>query len=247
MPSVPRLLVSVRNQAEALIAAESGVDIIDFKEPAHGSLGMVPSEELNRSLQTLGTRDSAETISLACGEVLDSPGSPIPCWTGVRYLKLGLAGLRQVPDWQRHWKLRQEQLLDSFQGSNAPPGWIAVAYVDDRLANAPPIEEVIDAAISEQCAGVLFDTWSKRDGNLFTSLPADRLNTLTARIQNSGLIVAAAGKVTLQDLPQLLETGVDLIGIRSAACRNSVREQAICPNALTRFRNALRDRAVRIN
>ncbi|MFM7835691.1 MAG: (5-formylfuran-3-yl)methyl phosphate synthase, partial [Planctomycetaceae bacterium] len=34
-----RLLVSVRSADEAVVAATGGADIIDIKEPRHGSLG----------------------------------------------------------------------------------------------------------------------------------------------------------------------------------------------------------------
>src|SRR5579872_3508444 len=37
---VPRLLVSVRNLAEAESALAGGCDILDIKEPAHGAMGM---------------------------------------------------------------------------------------------------------------------------------------------------------------------------------------------------------------
>ena len=45
-PGIPRLLVSVRNAEEALMAVRGGADIIDVKEPSKGSLGRASVENL---------------------------------------------------------------------------------------------------------------------------------------------------------------------------------------------------------
>ena len=64
-----RLLVSVRNQAEALLAAESGVDFIDLKEPREGALGGLPVLDIQAIVSTLRAHGIALPISATIGDL----------------------------------------------------------------------------------------------------------------------------------------------------------------------------------
>jgi hypothetical protein len=74
---IPRLLVSVRNAEEALMAARGGADIIDVKEPSKGSLGRASLENLLAIADALKQQqqhaDRVKTepvpLSVALGEV----------------------------------------------------------------------------------------------------------------------------------------------------------------------------------
>ncbi|HEX3138798.1 MAG TPA: (5-formylfuran-3-yl)methyl phosphate synthase, partial [Rhizobacter sp.] len=55
-----RLLVSVRDEAEALLAAQGGVDFIDLKEPRDGALGGLPAPVIRGIVKRL--RDSGITL-----------------------------------------------------------------------------------------------------------------------------------------------------------------------------------------
>jgi uncharacterized protein (UPF0264 family) len=74
---IPRLLVSVRNADEALMAVRGGADIVDVKEPYLGSLGRASLENLQaiaRMLQDPAVRVSGSQsepipLSIALGEV----------------------------------------------------------------------------------------------------------------------------------------------------------------------------------
>ena len=48
-----RVLVSVRDTDEALLAARAGVSFIDLKEPSHGALGGLPVETIAAVVQAL--------------------------------------------------------------------------------------------------------------------------------------------------------------------------------------------------
>ncbi|HWL08974.1 MAG TPA: (5-formylfuran-3-yl)methyl phosphate synthase, partial [Planctomicrobium sp.] len=153
---VPRLLVSVRNQVEALIAAQCGVDVIDFKEPDHGPLGMVIPSVLSPAIQALSVQIPSQQISVACGEVTDE----CPAWAeqlpAVSYLKLGSSGLKNRSRWIETLRQRQEEISAQFQCPvSGPASWIAVAYVDHEAAAAPHPIEIIQAASENSCAGVL--------------------------------------------------------------------------------------------
>ncbi len=93
-----RLLVSVRNSREAVIAADGGADIIDVKEPGFGSLGFAGASTIREVVDAVANR---LPVSAALGECLDwSTGNKAIDalrFDGVQhalsFVKLGLAGL----------------------------------------------------------------------------------------------------------------------------------------------------------
>ena len=97
-----RLLVSVRNAAEAKAAADAGADIIDVKEPDRGSLGFADPSVIADVCRTINSRCP---VSAALGEYSDwyqSCGPPPAkgdilsgCAQQLTYVKLGLAGILQ--------------------------------------------------------------------------------------------------------------------------------------------------------
>ncbi len=240
MPRLPRLLVSVRNHEEARVAARAGVDIIDFKEPANGSLAPVSWTVLRESLAEVSKAAPEMAVSVACGEVTDAQTLPEVALGPIQFLKIGLAGLGGERNWVQRWSERRRQLSDSFIAHDGKsPGWIAVAYVDHEVANSPPIEEVIAASIDNGCRGVLFDTFSKRQDSLLQLLTPESLTNFSQQIQAAGLLVAAAGKVRVSDVPTLMSCGVDVIAVRSAVCEEERRERVLCPVAIANLQAAL--------
>lgn len=74
---IPRLLVSVRNAAEALMAVRGGADIVDVKEPSRGSLGRASLDSLHAIADLLKNQPQRPgsvkiepiPLSIALGEV----------------------------------------------------------------------------------------------------------------------------------------------------------------------------------
>jgi len=67
-----RLLVSVRNAAEAAVALRAGADLIDIKEPAKGSLGAPTNQAIEEVVTTVA---GAVPVSVALGELRDLYGT----------------------------------------------------------------------------------------------------------------------------------------------------------------------------
>ncbi|MET0208713.1 MAG: (5-formylfuran-3-yl)methyl phosphate synthase, partial [Burkholderiaceae bacterium] len=63
-----KLLVSVRDEHEALIAAESGADLIDMKEPRAGALGALPFDAVERIVAVLRRRHTTLRLSATVGD-----------------------------------------------------------------------------------------------------------------------------------------------------------------------------------
>jgi uncharacterized protein (UPF0264 family) len=71
-------------------------------------------------------------------------------------------------------------------------------------------------------------------------LDGARLKSLAAQARSLELTFALAGRLQIGDLPQVLAVGPDTVGIRSAACRDGIRSNAIDAIAVREFREALR-------
>ena len=212
----PGLLVSVRNLSEAQRARAAGVDVIDLKEPAQGALAPVP---VAVALQIASTLARPPILSLALGELNDADHTRIAQqWLAIpqalsafHFAKRGLAGCGEQPDWPARW--------DAW-ASALPPSVlpVVVTYADAAAAGAPPVDTVLDWAISRGRCGVLIDTFGKRQGNLFSWLTLDQARTQIRRCRRANLPVVLAGSLDLKAISLAAQLSPHWIGIRGAAC-----------------------------
>lgn len=233
----PSLLVSVRSEHEARIAIAGGCDILDVKEPAHGSLGRASSAVWHAIASTVAQISPATVLTAAMGEVAELPSvfsETLP--REFQLVKLGCAALGNARDWQDRWNNARHQLA-----ANLPRtiGWVAVAYADQQLAAAPAPSDVIRAAMEEGCRGVLIDTFDKSRGRLLNWMNVDDLQQVAALVQQAGMFLALAGSLRPSDLPRLAAVPADIIAIRGAACPAGDRQADICQATIHEFRLAM--------
>jgi len=198
------LLVSVRSAEEAAAALNGGAAIIDVKEPDRGPLGRA-DPAVWRAVRRAVPRDIPVTVAL--GELVDwHVGDASPAdFEGIALRKIGPAGLSG--NWSPAWTAAR------LNGGGGPP-WVAVAYADWRLADAPPPEEVVDAALAAtDCAGLLIDTWRKGRAS---PLDASWL-PLLHRARSGGRFVAIAGGLDEAAIARLAPLMPDVIAVRGAA------------------------------
>jgi len=228
------LLISVRDASEVDVALSGGADIIDVKNPDAGSLGRpLPRTvfEVNRALSL------SAPLSMALGELTEwSPWRDFPMPTSVRWLKLGLAGCAGDSGWMSRW-LNVRRRIEAEAGRGF--GWIAVAYADHEVANAPTRDAVLHAAIETCCDGVLIDTFQKFHQSLRDCVTPKRLGEWLSAARDYGLQTAVAGSLTIADLEWLLPLRPDIVAVRGAVCEVANRKQAIDGNAVRRFHHAL--------
>jgi uncharacterized protein (UPF0264 family) len=237
---VGRLLVSVRSAAEARDAAAGGASIIDVKEPNHGSLG--------RALCSVWTDvrravPSSIPVSVALGELTEWDRNSHPLnepdlsdinspWTGISFAKMGLS--RAPNDWRRRLLDLATQLTEA---GATECSWVAVAYVDWQLANAPDPDEVIEFASSfDGCQGVLFDTYDKSA----TATIDPRWRSRIERVRSSGRFVAIAGSLDISRIEQLADLRPDIWAVRSSACTAGNRLGPIDPERVARLAEVAR-------
>jgi uncharacterized protein (UPF0264 family) len=199
----PRLLVSVRNAAEAVAARAGGCDLLDVKEPARGPLGRADDATVAAVLHAAGP----VPVSVALGELTATGTTPLP---GIAYAKWGLAGLAGR-DWPAAWRAARSLL---------PLGCreVAVAYADANRVEAPTPVEVARFAAAERAGAFLIDTAVKDGATLLDWLTVPLLVDLLSVCRSAGVPVALAGSLGLPEIVRILPLRPDWIAVRGAAC-----------------------------
>jgi uncharacterized protein (UPF0264 family) len=207
-----KLLVSVRDAAEAAAARAGGADIIDAKEPASGALGAVDPATFHHIVAAVG---DARPVTAALGDALDEAAvertADAYARAGATLVKIGFAGVAS--------RRRVVSLLAAARGGAAGhAGVVATAYADaDRVASPDPFA-VVDAAAAAGATGVLLDTADKHGPGLPGLMSAATLFSWVSAARDARLLVALAGRLTLDDFGFVRDAGADIVGVRGAAC-----------------------------
>ena len=242
-----QLLVSVRNASEAIVAAQSGADIIDVKEPAQGALGFAGWNVIRSVAQAVGGN---VVVSAALGEYSE--------WTvdnddrqksdvfiaDLQFVKLGLAGSMNVavknnlPPWDSEWKLARQK-VEGCPGLNGVPlSWVAVAYADAETACSPTPACVLAAAVAAGCCILLIDTYSKNGKTTLDWLSESELITLRSAANDAGLRFALAGQLTQKHLASIERIRPDIFAVRGAVCESD-RSSSIDANKVKSLKQNL--------
>lgn len=233
----PRLLVSVRNAAEAALAFRGGCQILDVKEPQMGSLGMASEATLHEIAQHVKRESPRIILTAALGEVHEHRfGESRNLPQELNLVKLGCAKLGHDSEWRQTWA----KVRDDYSQSLSPAtGWVAVAYADWQVAEAPSPDNIIAEALVVGCRGVLFDTYTKSGRRLLDWISASDLREAGEQLHAAGLFLALAGSLRREDLPHLRTIPADIIAIRGAACMGGQRTDAIHEAAVQDFHAAM--------
>jgi uncharacterized protein (UPF0264 family) len=204
------LLVSVRDIDEAAAAVAGGAGIIDGKEPAAGALGPVAPA----LLREIASISRPRLVTAALGDATSEEDVERAAATYIRHgaalIKIGFAG---TPS-----RAHVEQLLRAASRGAGLRRVIAVAYADFALVAGPAPSEVLEAALLARVTGVLLDTAVKDGPGTLDLIAPPALKSLVDAAKRSGLIVAVAGKLGLEDLQRVEDLGADVAGVRGAAC-----------------------------
>ncbi len=219
-----RLLVSVTDADEARVAAAAGVDIVDVKNPAEGSLGAPAPGVIGRVRDAV---PAERPVSVAIGDMPNLPGTAAlaalgAARSGAAYVKVGLWGTSTEDDAVALLRA----VAEAVDGASAV---IAAGYADaERVPSRPlPPASLVAAARRAGVGGCLLDTAVKDGRGLLEWLGPEALAALVAAGHEAGLEVALAGALRAEDLAAVRATGADIAGVRSAACRDGERTAPI--------------------
>ncbi len=216
-----KLLISPIDEPEALEAIAGGADIIDVKNPKEGSLGANFPWVIKRIRQI-----ASENIEVSCtlGDLPNLPGSASlaalgAASTGVNYVKGSLYHLETFDD-----SVYMMKNIARAVKAYDPSIKVAVTgYADaKRVGSIDPLT-VPEIASRAGCDVAMIDTAVKDGKNLLTFLNANQLKGFIDNAHGLGLKAALAGSLKKENLPLLCDLGVDIIGLRGAACAGGNR------------------------
>ncbi|MEM8734251.1 MAG: (5-formylfuran-3-yl)methyl phosphate synthase, partial [Planctomycetota bacterium] len=248
-----RLLVSIRDAAEAMAALKAGVDWIDLKEPNHGSLGLPAPETAYEVAARLADAGASARSSVALGElneVRQQSNATISAYSSrFPVCKVGLA--EAGPAWQED--------LDRLRSLVAPSQLVPVHYADfnecqgialpdifDWLSRRESSQvesyrEAADALASGEAPRVLIDTKLKDGRTLLDFYSVGELTEWRQEGSMRGIQLLLAGSLDATAVLQLRQTGAEAIGVRGAVCkraRNSSLSEQRLQNLVEQFNSA---------
>jgi (5-formylfuran-3-yl)methyl phosphate synthase len=202
-----QLLVSVAGVLEARAALAGGADVIDAKDPRRGALGAVGPGRLRAIGDAVAGR---RPLSAALGDAPDRRAlgrAACAAEVGLAYVKIGFRGVTAAA---------LPRLADAARRATSAR-LILVAYADWRRAGAPSPRHILEAAARTGGDGVLLDTAFK-DARLLDLMSRAALGAWVAAVREAGLVAAVAGSLNGADLGVIRRAGVDIAGVRGAAC-----------------------------
>jgi (5-formylfuran-3-yl)methyl phosphate synthase len=228
-----KLLVSVVDDAEARLAVAGGVDVVDVKNPAEGSLGAPAPAVIEQVRRVLPTQ---LPLSVAIGDLPSLPGTAAlaalgAARSGAAYVKIGLWGSSTTEE-------AVAVLRAARAAVDGEAAVVAVTYADAaRMTSRPlPPRLLVEAAQLAGVAGCLIDTSVKDGRGLLSWLAADELAEIVAEAHDADLEMGLAGELRAEDLPAIRASGADIAGVRSAACLDGRRTAPIDPERIALLR-----------
>ena len=242
-----KILASVRDGGEALLALSAGVDVIDLKEPNHGALGAVSVEAVQAvvELRNRGNRGTqyqfpGDLQAKAKEELIREIGIASPDFVSPDFdfgrgrvlvsATIGDMDLSPAPVLAacRRWAECGVDVikiglfpgdLNATLKALAPLIETGAKVVAVAFADRPVMwQQILPPVAKAGLFGLMLDTADKSRGGLLSHLPVPVLAAFVAAVRDSGLTCGLAGSLRLEDIPVLAPLGPDFLGFRSALC-----------------------------
>jgi (5-formylfuran-3-yl)methyl phosphate synthase len=226
-------MISVVSADEARAAMLAGAEILDVKNPEEGSLGA----QFPRVIQEVKSIASGRVeISAAIGDLPNLPGTAAlaalgAAFCGADYVKAGLYGPHSEAE--AIALLREVKRAVQEFGSSV----IAACYADFNRAGTLNPECLPRIAELAGVQGCLLDTAVKDGRSLLDFFDLQALRCLAERAHAAGLLFGLAGGLHEQDLPVARDLGADVVGLRTAVCRDNKRTSPLDADRVRRLLN----------
>jgi (5-formylfuran-3-yl)methyl phosphate synthase len=211
-------LASVTGPEEAEIAVRHGADIVDLKDPVQGAFGAVAPDVVSATVAAIGRR---RRVSAVAGELAMEPETIVRAASaladaGVDYVKVAL-----FPD------PRREDCIRALSSPARQVKVVGVMFVDQGVDPA-----LVALMATSGFAGVLLDTSRKNGGRLLDHMNIAALSDFIDACREHGVMGGLAGALEPPDIPRLLLLAPDVLGFRSALCRDHDRTARLDPEAV---------------
>ena len=223
-----RLLASVQDEHEALIALEGGASIIDFKNARAGALAALDPHLIADALRRLDGR--AITSATAGDWPLDPAAIAQAAMrmgaTGVEYVKVGLLPGAELM-----------HCIKALAPAATQYRLVAVFFADRGV----PLDMLRHLHIA-RFAGAMVDTFDKSGGGLRQHMSDRALKAFIDTAHDFELHTGLAGSLRTDDIDALTGLAPNFLGFRGALCARSDRRSGLSARRLRLVREEL-DRA----
>jgi len=232
-----KLLISPTDREEALEAIKGGADIIDVKNPAEGSLGANFPWIIS---EIRGLLPEGIELSATIGDFPNLPGTASlaalgVASLGVNYVKIGLYGVNSMDDALRLASSAVRAVKNSYPKTKV----VIAGYADYKRIDSIQADLIPSVAKESKADIAMLDTAVKDGTNLFNFMNPEELSKFVQDVHNSGIGVALGGSLAREHIESLSSIGVDVIGIRGAACQNSDRQGRIRAELVSELKNLI--------
>lgn len=223
-----KLLASVCTPAEALMALDAGVDIIDLKDPAQGALGALSLDMIKEIVQLIGGR---VPISATIGDIPVGSESTMyaiehTALQGVDIVKVGFFSGGQYGSFLEKASTLTERNVKL----------VAVLFADQE-----PDIRVLHQLKKAGFFGVMMDTVNKSEKNLQDYVSVRDLIEFLKIAHQLGLETGLAGSLRLADIPVLAALSPGYLGFRGALCEQSIRSRSLHEGNVFKAKKMLRE------
>ncbi|MXX98950.1 MAG: hypothetical protein F4Y58_03450 [Gammaproteobacteria bacterium] len=206
-----RLLASISNLAEAHIALQAPIGILDMKDPAQGALGALDKNTMSEIVKfASGNCTTSATIGdLPADADMVLEKIQTTAALGVDYIKIGMFG--------EDWLLK---CLPALKTIATQVNLVGVLFAEHFADLSGPCHLLKAAAFS----GAMIDTANKKNGSVRTIKSDDELSEFVRTAHDNGLLCGIAGSLKYADIKPLTTIAPDYLGFRTALCENHQRQ-----------------------
>ena len=215
-----KILATVLSSAEARLVADL-VDLIDVKDPSKGSLGAPDQVTVHNIRMAIGSQGP---LSVAMGDI--DPQNPhatvelgrLMAGAGATMLKVGLATVSE--------ETAVSTLSDLKKAISGNVQVAAVAYADAEKHGFIPPASLPSIASEAGLDGVMIDTYTKApDQSSLDYLTVEFIKSIFDEARKMGLRTALAGSLDMEHMDEVVRTGADIVGFRTAITTEGEREK----------------------
>ncbi len=221
-----KLLASVTSVAEAKIAMQAGVDVIDIKDPNSGALGAQSCSVIsdivtavNHVTLTSATVGDIEPDAAILSQRIDEVAA-----TGVDVVKVGLFASEATSNF-----------LHCIAEAVAKGHRIVIVL----FAEHAPLETTAKELQQLGVYGIMIDTYQKNGRTLLDHLTDKELYTFVQQVHSQQQIAGLAGSLSIDQVQSLLAIGADFLGFRGALCQQGERTTELDEQRLNKAMQAV--------
>ena len=223
--SQTKILTSIKSLKEAMLVSNKGIDIIDFKNPALGTLGALPIDKIKSCLKVI---PSEQLTSATIGDIYDIEEIKKKTFflskIEIDFIKIGF-----------FFDEKNFKKLFNIKKIVKNKKIIAILFADKK-----PKLNLIKEIKKINFDGVLIDTQDKENGNLRDYLTNSEIKDFVKFSKKENLTIGLAGSLTINDIEPLRKLHPDYLGFRGALCNSNERTDDICEISLNRVLSKFR-------